>query len=839
MADCVKRSQGPARTFTGLVAFIGLIAVLRPLATSDEVWSTRFLCYFLLALLSSGLKVSLPGVTGTLSVSFLFILASMAELGPLQTMAIGVGSALVQIFWGARKRPLLYQVLFNLASIAIAIRFAEAALHWAQSVGVSLPFQLLCATGAYFAANTIPVAIAIAMTEQRSLYTVWLECYFWALPYYLLGATLVCVLHWVNQNLGWEFSLLAMPVAWVVYRSYRLYIGRLETEKERVEQEKEHVDEMNGLHLRTIETLALAIEAKDQTTRDHLRRVQHYALAIGKEMGFDESELNALRAASLLHDIGKLAVPEHIITKPGKLTPQEFEKMKIHPVVGAEILDQVNFPYSVAPIVRAHHERWDGNGYPLGLAGEQIPLGARILSAVDCLDALASDRQYRRALPLDEAMSVVRSESGKSYDPRVVEILARRYRQLEDEAVRLSKPGSKLSVGARIERGKAPAAGFASAASHDQQRDFHSQIAAAGREAQYTLELVSELGSSLGMGEMLSVLSSQLTQLIPCDSIAVYERKDDLLQPVYVDGRDRMLFSSLQIPLGEGLSGWVAKHNLPILNGNPSVEPGYLNDPKKFSLLRSALSVPLAGQEHTVGVLTLYRAEADAFAPDHLRILSGISSRIGLSFENALKYRALEASATTDFLTGLNNTRALFERLNHELSRSEPERSPLTVMVCDLDRFKEVNDRFGHSAGNRVLQAFANGLTKINRDYDVTARFGGDEFVLVLPGMNADTMDDKIGALLALASEVGQAVCGEDILSASVGVAFYPADGVTADELLAEADRRMYANKNSLKLKRPFPRAAQDLKLETPLPPGAAPNRPYGTATNGSGPKNR
>jgi diguanylate cyclase (GGDEF)-like protein len=437
-------------------------------------------------------------------------------------------------------------------------------------------------------------------------------------------------------------------------------------------------------------------------------------------------------------------------------------------------------------------------------------LGARILSAVDCLDALASDRQYRRALPLDEAMAVVLGEAGKSYDPRVVEILARRYRQLEEEAIRLDKPAAKLSVDARIERGKAPAAGFASAANEDGQRDFHSQIAAAGREAQYTLELVSELGNSLGMAEMLSVLSSRLTQLIPCDSIAVYERKDDLLGPVYVDGRDRMLFSSLQIPLGEGLSGWVAKHNKPILNGNPSVEPGYLNDPKKFSLLRSALSVPLAGQDGTVGVLSLYRADADAFAPDHLRILSGLSSKIGLSFENALKYRALEASATTDYLTGLHNTRALFERLNQELSRCEQQKSPLTVMVCDLDRFKEVNDRFGHNAGNKVLQVFAQGLTKINRDSDVTARFGGDEFVLVLPGMKADAIADKILALSSLACEVGQMVCGENLISASVGVASWPEDGATADELLAEADRRMYANKNSLRLKRTNNRATQE-----------------------------
>ncbi len=222
--------------------------------------------------------------------------------------------------------------------------------------------------------------------------------------------------------------------------------------------------------------------------------------------------------------------------------------------------------------------------------------------------------------------------------------------------------------------GKAPAAGFESAAI-EVQGDFRSQIAAASREAQNTLELVSELGNSLGMAEMLSVLSSRLTQLIPCDAIAFYEFTDNLLKPVYVDGRDRMLFSSLQIPLGEGLSGWVAKHNKPILNGNPSVEPGYLNDPTKFSLLRSALSVPLAGPVGNVGVLTLYRADADGFTQDHLRILEGISSKIGLSCENALKYRALEESATTDYLTGLNNARALFGSLDRELSRCERDGS--------------------------------------------------------------------------------------------------------------------------------------------------------------------
>src|SRR5437867_6894669 len=183
---------------------------------------------------------------------------------------------------------------------------------------------------------------------------------------------------------------------------------------------------MANLHLRTIEALALAIEAKDHTTHDHLQRVRVYAIEVAKELGIPDEEMLALHAAALLHDIGKLAVPEHIISKPGRLTPEEFGKMKIHPVVGAEILERVRFPYPVVPIVRSHHERWDGRGYPDGLKGEEIPTGARILGAVDCLDALASDRQYRRAFPLDVALEKVVADSGKSFDPRVVEVLQRR-----------------------------------------------------------------------------------------------------------------------------------------------------------------------------------------------------------------------------------------------------------------------------------------------------------------------------------------------------------------------------------------------------------------------------
>ena len=284
-----------------------------------------------------------------------------------------------------------------------------------------------------------------------------------------------------------------MPAVYLIYRSYRLYLGKLE-------DEKRHVEEMANLHLRTIEALALAIEAKDHTTHEHLQRVRVYAIEVAKEMGIDGPELEALHAASLLHDIGKLAVPEHIISKPGRLSPEEFEKMKIHTLVGAEILERVRFPYPVVPIVRAHHEKWDGSGYPLGLKGAEIPIGARILSAVDYLDALASDRQYRRALPMREVMQKLGEESGKSFDPKVVDILLKRYEHLERLAVSksASDPNSPLSTGIKIDRGLEPAAGFENATAQDyagRENTFLSSIAAARQEAQALFELSQDLGS--------------------------------------------------------------------------------------------------------------------------------------------------------------------------------------------------------------------------------------------------------------------------------------------------------------------------------------------------------
>jgi len=567
----------------------------------------------------------------------------------------------------------------------------------------------------------------------------------------------------------------------------------------RLRDAKKHAEEMSALHLRTIEALALAIEAKDENTHDHLQRVPCMALAVAKGLGLTEKEMDALHTAALLHDIGKLAVPEHILTKPGRLTPEEFERMKVHPLVGAEILEHVKFPYEVGPIVRSHHEKWDGSGYPDGLKGEEIPLGARILAAVDCLDAMTSDRQYRPAIPFPEALAMVQGEAGKAFDQRVVDVLST-LPVNSDQVVKAPAVATERIPWrkTRVVRGEAPGAGFQKTRaeiSSGEPADFLHAIASAREEGQMLFELTQSLGNSLSLDDTLSVMAARLKRLIPHDSISVFIRKEDYLVPEYVFGENFREFASLRIPVGEGLCGWVAEHRKAIVNGNPLVEPDFLKGVNISPALRSTLAVPLEGVDQTVGVLGLYRRQADAFTGDHLRILLAISAKLGFSIENALKYRIAENSATTDYLTGLPNARSLFLHLDGELARCKRLKAPLAVVVCDLDGFKQVNDRFGHLVGNKVLHSVASGLKETCREYDYVARMGGDEFVIIMPGFDTAAIKEKSLLFQSIAMEAGIQVCKEPLLSLSAGVSVYPHDGLDAEQLLAEADHRMYANK--------------------------------------------
>lgn len=453
-----------------------------------------------------------------------------------KTGKCGIGQGCLDVEYTGADRENICLVVVASTAAYMAYRGGLVVPH------TSLPVALLLAAVIYFACNSAAMSTIIGLTAGEPISKVWLGSYSWSLPYYVVGAAVAAVIFVLNRSIGWQSSLLVIPPIYLIYRSYRLYLGKLETEARMAEQ-------ASNLHLRTIEALALAIEAKDENTGEHLQRVRVHAMGMANVLNLREDEKQALKAAAVLHDIGKLAVPEQIISKPGKLSPDEFEKMKIHPVVGAEILEQVHFPYPVVPIVRWHHEKWDGTGYPDGLAGEAIPMGARILAVIDCLDALASDRQYRKALPPDEAMAMVAAQAGTSFDPQVVAVLNQRYVEMEKLAKEMPlQVPAKLSTEVKIQRGARPAAGFEMSEHPGKiaSADFQIRVSVARKLAGEIIKLGHRFDRSLNVEDISALISLRIRQIIPFDAFAVFVLTDGVLFPVFVIGENARILGSLR-----------------------------------------------------------------------------------------------------------------------------------------------------------------------------------------------------------------------------------------------------------------------------------------------------
>ncbi len=799
---------------TKLVISLLIASAVSVAASASHVPShswIRFAVYLIAVLASSGLKVALPRGDGSMSLNFPFILLAVVQLSPMQAVLLAALSVAVQCRIRVKKLFTMVQIAFNLANAVNATGAALLAYIVLRRSHVAAAPALSIAAVAYFLCSTISVALVLAWSKGERVLPLWKAEFPWYLPFYIVGSVLASLADFISTRFGWATSLLLVPMVYTVYRSYTAQMTR-------VKERQQHLDETEALHLRTIEGLAMAIEAKDQNTHDHLFRVRDYVMELAVALQLSKLETQALHTAAFLHDIGKLAVPEHIINKPGKLTPEEFEKMKIHPVVGADILERVRFPYPVVPIVRSHHEWWDGRGYPDGLKGEEIPIGARILTVVDCFDALVSDRPYRKALPIPEAIAHIKRLAGTQFDPTVVDVLERHYLHM-DQQTRQNDANEFLALNTDIEvwRGQAPGAGFEyngggidpAGSSKASEGETNSKtksgglaslglIAAASQEAQALFEMSQSLGNSLSLNETISVMASRLRSLIPFDACALYLRSADTLVVQYVNGEDSRSFSDDPVPLGEGISGWVAQNGKSILNGDARLEPSYRHKSGQGPELRAALSIPILDlHEEILGVLTLYALAADSFSRDHLRILQAMESKLSLSLQNALRFRRAETDAETDFLTKLPNGRGLFLQLETELDRCRRTKGALAVVVCDLNSFKEINDRRGHLTGDSLLSAIAETFTENCRPYDTVARLGGDEFVFLIPGMEESASAERLRSFATAVRTASWRLGLDATVSASLGASFYPADGETAEELLSIADRRMYRDKQA------------------------------------------
>ena len=609
---------------------------------------------------------------------------------------------------------------------------------------------------------------------------------------FLILAGVAFIAAWAIQQVS-SLALLTIAVFAVVQVLYLAW--------SRLTAQTRETTELSRIHFATAEALATAIDAKDQTTHCHVRRLQIYAVGLGEVLGLSKSEIAALTAGALLHDIGKLAVPAHIINKPGRLTPAEFDKMKIHTTVGAQILSRVDFPYPVTPIVRHHHEQWDGLGYPDGLKAEQIPITARVISVVDCFDSVREDRPFRRGMTRDEAIALLLRGSGNHFDPSVVELFIEHLPRFEAQIAAAGLPQQLPSAEmhepfALTEMDMAQTRERGCYIAYDQIKSAHQEV--------YALyEIARTFGSSLNVRNTVEVLVDKVGHVVPFDTCVVYLYDDvkGYATPAHVAGRNAQILATKCVAPGEGVTGFALANRSPVNQLHPSLDFAGLDIEREY---RSMAALPLFKEEILLGALSVYSVELEQYTDDHMRLLETVTRLASDALSNAMHHAEAESNALTDPLTGLPNARYMALRFDEEASRARRNARPFQVVMLDLDDFKIVNDTFGHKVGDKMLREMGRIIQAQLREYDFLARYAGDEFVVIVQELVGNQVEDLRSRIETAVSEFSLHVRGrgQARVGISIGTATYGVEGETLDQLLIAADQAMYRAKSSHKLDR-------------------------------------
>jgi putative nucleotidyltransferase with HDIG domain len=599
--------------------------------------------------------LKIPSIDVLLSVSEVFTFSCVLLFGPeMGALTVAVDGLLLSY----RAKHSIPQTIFNFGNLSLSV-WVSGHLFFAASgvpplfTALSAPNQLIVPlailAATYFTLNSGLTATVIAIESRRTPLQVWRQHFMLLAPTYAAGASVALLLVVALRQVHFSVIALILPMLLISYLTMRSSFGR-------VEDSKRHVEKLNTMYLSTVETLATAIDAKDEVTHGHIRRVQAAAVGLAKELGItDELTLRAIEAAALLHDTGKIAVPEHILNKPGKLTPAEFEKMKLHAPIGAEILSSIDFPYPVVPIVRHHHENWDGTGYPDGLRGEEIPIGARILSVVDCFDALTSDRPYRARMTDEAAIAILRERRGTMYDTRIVDVFIAAHERLMPSETTMH-PAARAVGGARSRERAAIAETPAVAAAPIEPN--------ASEEVLGVSSLARAIDGEANIADVGALSWMMLKQMLPCTAMAVFlpEERDDTVVCSYSAGSHSARIRALRTSPGDGVVGWVAANRRAAVNAEPAIDFGVdiasLDPP-----LLSMLAVPLLHESRLIAVLGVYASARAAYTQDHARLLDLLSPKLAASIaavrHRAERFEPRRAQASGDFklLKGLRGSR--------------------------------------------------------------------------------------------------------------------------------------------------------------------------------------
>jgi len=639
---------------------------------------------------------------------------------------------------------------------------------------ILLPAVVLVAT--YFFANSILTSIAIAWSHGESIVKFWAKsCVPLAIDYSLasVSAVIIVAFHGVNPYV----PLVAAPVIGAVWGWNRL-------NKTRVIEAENHLKEQEQLYLRTVESLALAVDAKDQTTYGHIRRVRVYATQMAKLCGIkDPSELKAIETSSLLHDIGKLAIDDYILNKPGKLSKEEFEKIKVHAAAGDEILQHVHFPFPAAKYVRHHHERWDGNGYPDGLKGEEIPLGSRILAVADAFDAIRFSRPYKLAIPIEEARELLLAQSGIFYDPEVIKLFAEHIEELEQAAIKEAESSPEPSFRKYFETvNQALSAADISASAPENLLDIPAELVLLS-------EFCTTIAGHLDLQDLFPIFASRMKKIVPFDTCAFYLNEgNDRLRAIHASGLFAEKIQNNVVTVGKGISGWVSAHRRPMVNTGPSLD--FVDIEGDFSIFKDTLVVPVSHKDESLGTISLYAKAPSSYTRSELEILQTLASYLAPIILESKKQKDPVSEKILDPVTRMHRMSYLTAISPQLIAFAEKNKSPVSLIFIEIRNLGQISRLYGASVGNAAVKKIADYIKLELRETDILVRFGHQAFVAFLPGVRdeqARHCAQRLG--LQIRSHASTAEGQNYSVDCQVGIASYPRDGIHIFALIRSAQK--------------------------------------------------
>ena len=745
--------------------------------------------------------------SGSITLGFAISLAALIQCGPGAAIVVSAATCLAGCIFPELQE--LHQIIFNVALGCLEAGGGGLVYVLLNKLIIGSPDmrEFGAVTGAattFFLVNTVGVAQIIALCQKQKLKKIWLSNFLWMAPGYVAAA---CVTAFATLLFTSNFSAVLLFVVPVIFLVYQFYVGHVE----RVEEKEKYIEDIQlseehlaELYLQTIKSLALAIDAKDRYTHQHILRVQRYSVAIAKQMGLTGSDLEAVNTGALLHDIGKLGVPEYVLMKPGRLTPEEFDKIKQHPEIGAAILDPVEFPWPVLPVVRHHHEKWDGTGYPDRLKGEEIPLNARIMAVADVYDALTSSRSYRQAWTHERAVATITKDVGTHFDAVVVEAFLK---VIDDVVQQMALDGEGPLV-PRTTRAAEPEDKTAAAA---------KAISRTSAELWALYEVAQTMASSVGTREVVEYLARKLEKTFPGALCVVFTKAPNAekLECAAASGINREFFCSASTINPKSLS-WQT-----MIAGTPYVGEYDVDDlmlasveGTQWEVLQSSVIVPIVCGGEALGTLNLYHCEANAFSEHDRDLLGFVAERCGPAFQHSFLDDQPLSDTERDSMTEAFNLVYLTREI--ELLLDPESRTTRFALIClNLDTFKSINELFGRTKGNEILGQVAQILMSAIDQDDIVARLGGDEFLILLKDAGHGEADQYLGRVEEQFNQYDPSLLhhalGELAVQYTTGIACYPDSARDCAGLIANADAEMRRAKSERKL-RPLSRSSRSRK---------------------------